>query len=703
MVARRFIWIALILSLAACKKPDAPYAVRGVMDLRNHHWEKEGPISLQGMWLFFWQEFLDPTSPLEGGSFIQAPGTWNEFKTESGKANGAGYATYALKILTAPNSDLALRIQYFDSSYRLYANGRFLAQAGIPGTYAEGSAPDRRPTTVRLMPHNGTIDLVIHVSNFAHRNGGFPRELILGSPADIELIRTHKIMLDLFMAGAIIMMGLYHLALFFLRRSDYSPLYFGLFCILIALRTDLVGERTIWGLTGSFGSFALSHRIEYATFYLSVPLFFAYTRSLFPDSYFRKDILLAAASIFGSATLLTFFVESYTYTQWLWIFQAALGLIGIYILVGVSKMVFVRRRGARVFVGTFVLLFAAAINDVLYSRRLIESGFFIALGLFVFIFTQAFLLSRLYAESFRRVEELAIDLTNSERRYRHLVEDSGEIILSLDPTGKILTSNKTSSKILGYSDISGRTLTSLVFEQGQSNVFLARHVMEERLASLIQTGRADEFPAHFKTAQGDLCELNVRLQRVNLEGGMTILANLAQKPLDLLARYCLEDHRHYVLFNSFHMGELLNQSLTAGLEARVSEEEQMLVRLALREMMINAIEHGNLGITFEEKTKATASGTLAELVSERLKNPYFSARKLHVRVDSGEDKIVFSIRDEGEGFDHRAMLERARQQSDDSGLYHGRGLRFALSFFDSVEYNATGNEVRLTRLFSENQ
>ena len=134
MVARRFIWIALILSLAACKKPDAPYAVRGVMDLRNHHWDKEGPISLQGTWLFFWQEFLDPTSPLEGGSFIQAPGMWNEFKTESGKANGAGYATYALKILTAPNSELALRIQYFDSSYRLYANGRFLAQAGIPGT-----------------------------------------------------------------------------------------------------------------------------------------------------------------------------------------------------------------------------------------------------------------------------------------------------------------------------------------------------------------------------------------------------------------------------------------------------------------------------------------------------------------------------------------------------------------------------------------
>ncbi|MCE9597266.1 MAG: ATP-binding protein, partial [Spirochaetia bacterium] len=156
---------------------------------------------------------------------------------------------------------------------------------------------------------------------------------------------------------------------------------------------------------------------------------------------------------------------------------------------------------------------------------------------------------------------------------------------------------------------------------------------------------------------------------------------------------------HYLLSNSFQMGELLNYSLTAGLESRVPEEEHMLVRLALREMMINAIEHGNLGITFAEKTAATQNNTLADLIQERLQNPHYATRKLHVKIDSDESRVQFTLRDEGEGFDHRAMVERARSANETDALYHGRGLRFALSFFNSVEYNERGNEVRLTRIF----
>lgn len=687
------------LLLLGCAQTLTPRAQEGILDLRNHDWSS-GPVSLAGEWKFYWKEFADPTSPGAPTGFISAPGKWNAFTTPGGKAGGQGYATYRLEIALGPGApQLSLRTLHFDSSSRIYVNGKLLEQVGQPGTSAQENIADRRPGVIQL-ERADRLDLLIHVANFEHRNGGFPRDMLIGPTAQIEKIRLRHLLRDLFLCGSLCMMALYHFALFALRSRDRAPLYFGLFCLLIAVRSDLVGERVISQLIFDSPQFALLHRIEYISFFLATPCFLAYTSNLFPGAIFRRGILIAVTIVFLAGSTFVLMAPSFIYTQTLFAFQIFMIAVGLYIMAGAVYLIIQKRIGARVFVGTFVIFFVSVINDILYSRSVVNSGFFVALGLFLFTFTQAFLLSRLYAESFRRVEELAIDLENSERRYRHLVEDSGEIILSLDDNGIILSSNQAAVRILGYSprELTGRKLSSLIFDAGPSNAFMARHLFEERLVELVKTDRAQEFPAHFSTAQSDVCELNVRLQRVALENGRAIIANLAQKPLDILARYCLEDHRHYLLSNSFQMGELLNHSLTAGLESRVPEEEHILVRLALREMMINAIEHGNLGITFAEKTRATENGTLGDLIQQRLQNPVYAGRKIHVKIDADESRVEFTIRDEGEGFDHKAMIERATRANETDSLYHGRGLRFALSFFNSVEYNEIGNEVRLTRL-----
>lgn len=689
--------IGLLVGLVFCgAPPSAPRAERGNLDLGNHHWDS-GPVALDGQWRFYWKEFIPADQPATDGPLVSVPGKWNDFASAEGKAGGRGYATYRLRVRLKNPPPLSLRVLHFDTNYRLYVNGQLLRTEGRPATSEDEARPDRHPLVLDL-PAADRLDLVIHVSNYHHRNGGFPRNLILGKREALHESRLHQILLDTFLCGGLVMMALYHFALYALRPKDVSPLYFAIFSVLVAVRTAVLGERVLVDVLLPDGWFLFTHKLEYLSFYLSAPVFFAYSRSLFPGPLFPRIAGILIAAVFGAGTAGVLLLPPFYYTQTVIFFQGLTILIGAHILVAIGGAVAARKKGARVFLATFLFLFLAAINDILYSRMILNTGFFLALALFLFIFTQAFLLSRLYAEAFRRVEELAVDLADSEQKYRHLVEDSGEIILSLAEDGTILSANQAIKQIMGYKPerVVGRKLVDLLYEQSHSNLFLARHIFEQRLLDLTPAAGNQEFPAHFKTVGADLCELNVRLQRVQLESGISIIANLAQKPMDVLARHCLKDSRLYSLNNSFSLADLLNYSVTAGFDTRLSDEDQMLMRLGLREVMINAIEHGNLAITFDEKSKATASGTLHELIQQRLSNPLYANRKLHLKVDADESRVEFTVRDEGSGFNHQAMVQRAGGPVDNHS-YHGRGLGFALASFDEVLFNETGNEVRLIK------
>jgi PAS domain S-box-containing protein len=687
---------AFCMSLASCAHPEGRLAVRGLLNLQDHNWST--PAALDGEWKFYWKQFIDPADPDADSSFVSVPGKWNDLETADGKAGGRGYASYRLRVLAGKTPPLALRVLHFDTNYRLYVNGLLLRTEGRPAETEEQARPDRRPLVLDL-PQAESLDIVIHVSNFHHRNGGFPRSLVLGQREPLHTARLNQILLEVFLCGGLVMMTLYHFALFALRPQDRSPLYFALFCLLVTVRTAVLGERVLVDLLLPADTFWLSHRMEYLSFYLSAPVFFAYSRSLFPGPYFPARSLAGFAIFFALGCAGVLVLPSFYYTQSVAVFQGVTILLGLHVLVSGVIAAIRGQRGARVFLATFLLLFLAAINDILYSRMVVNTGFFLGLALFLFIFTQAFLLSRLYADAFRRVEELAVDLSNSERKYRHLVEDSGEIILSLSEDGTVLSANQAMKRILGYRPdrIQGRKLGELLYEQSNSNLFLARHIFEQRLADLASSDGTQEFPAHFRTAGADLCELNVRLQRVALASGASIIANLAQKPLDVLARHCLKDSRLYSLHNSFSLADLLNYSVTAGFDTRLSDEDQMLMRLGLREVMINAIEHGNLAISFEEKDKATSAGTLQTLIQERLRNPIYANRKLHLKVDADETRVEFIVRDEGQGFNHREIMQRAAQAEQNAQALHGRGLLFALNCFDQVIFNESGNEVRLIK------
>lgn len=119
------------------------------------------------------------------------------------------------------------------------------------------------------------------------------------------------------------------------------------------------------------------------------------------------------------------------------------------------------------------------------------------------------------------------------------------------------------------------------------------------------------------------------------------------------------------------------------------------IRIGLSEIITNAIEHGNLNITNEEKHKTTEDGTFNELIEIRKKDPRYKDKKVYVDIDSDEKHIKIVVRDEGNGFD----ISKLPSPTDLDQLLklHGRGILIARAYFNEVTYNDKGNEVTLIR------
>jgi CheY-like chemotaxis protein len=111
----------------------------------------------------------------------------------------------------------------------------------------------------------------------------------------------------------------------------------------------------------------------------------------------------------------------------------------------------------------------------------------------------------------------------------------------------------------------------------------------------------------------------------------------------------------------------------------------------LSELMINAVEHGNLGITYPEKTQLVLSGTWETEVRNRLQLPENKKKFATLTFESDHENIVISIRDQGKGFAWQEYIEFNPLRMTDP---HGRGIAMAknMSFVD-MEYRDNGREV----------
>ncbi|WP_237152690.1 ATP-binding protein [Oryzibacter oryziterrae] len=114
------------------------------------------------------------------------------------------------------------------------------------------------------------------------------------------------------------------------------------------------------------------------------------------------------------------------------------------------------------------------------------------------------------------------------------------------------------------------------------------------------------------------------------------------------------------------------------------------VSTGIWELLANAIEHGNLEISFAEKSDLLLSGQLSEEIERRLGDPAFRDRYARVEFHRTRRSIRLRVADDGPGFDALAFLG----SEPDMTRPNGRGIFIADRFsFHRLRYLGKGNVV----------
>jgi len=123
------------------------------------------------------------------------------------------------------------------------------------------------------------------------------------------------------------------------------------------------------------------------------------------------------------------------------------------------------------------------------------------------------------------------------------------------------------------------------------------------------------------------------------------------------------------------------------------ESERLRIGIALEEVLLNAMFHGNLELS--SALREDDKPTYHETARRRAKEPPFSDRRIFLGALLSPAGAQFTIRDEGPGFNPRDLPD----PTDPANLHRvsGRGLLLMHTFMDGVAFNDSGNEVRLTK------
>jgi len=531
--------------------------------------------------------------------------------------------------------------------------------------------------------------------------------------------------------------GLYHIFLFIKRTREKYNLFYGLFSMTLFVYL-LSRTHTVYSLIGDTTQIT---RMELVSLYMLLPSIMYFFDSLFKNRIRR--VTKVYRTFCGIFACLSLFVPLHTLLDLLFVWQITALLILPYLVIYVlgsefvseTKKCFLARRhkyavwsfvtsvfyvftssvSGNLIIGLFVTV-VCAIYDILDSIYFNSGIALMKYGFMVFVVAITLILAKRFQNLFSQVEDLNVtlqqnidDLNNanekitlSEAKYRLLVEGSQDIIFTLDEDLKFLNANSAIRNILKMDpeEIHGSEFLRIVKEDSES-ISMTRRYVQEQLAEFSGHGKPIQFRVQLFTPNMiEPREMQIRFEYIAREGKKEILGKASSVVDDSLVKYFVTENTHYEIQNYLFAAEEISYRLTENIVKYMEPKETKTLRVALREIIINSIEHGNLEITFEDKSRGTMNGTYFEFIGQRQNDPRFKNRKVEIHYSLGPEKVVYEIRDDGKGFDYeRVMSSQMLIQANEEMLAHGRGLSMAKNMFDSVTFDNNGSKVTLVKYF----
>ncbi len=540
--------------------------------------------------------------------------------------------------------------------------------------------------------------------------------------------------------GLYLFIGLYHLFMFLVRKSDRHNLFYGLFSldlgIYLFMRTTTV---TLFGIDSDVVS-----RVELVTLSFILPLVAAFLEMLNETRIKRITLWYGA---FCSLIALGELVMPMPFGENLLLIWQFSGLVMAFYIFGVDilgrflsdgRRRWKRERGTeggrslgkiylkalmRTPIGNLViggaLLFLTGLFDIVDAMVMQWDLLLTKYGFFLFTMGTALILAnrlgflhdrlgglnRTLEERIRVLTETGVRLSASESRYRSLFEGSSEPVALLTANLDFIEGNRAANELFGLDRPRASTggapfnLCETVYAERREGT-LPVEFLRAAARSLKDKVGPTEIILRIKAPVGDPRPCTLRLERIDAFERKEILLRVIPEEKDALADAFVEARERFDVESSLTAADRVCRRATAYLATYAGLDESRFLAGCLREIVVNAVEHGNLQITFDEKTESMSSGRYFELLQERRTDPRFHSRKVVVEYSLSSARATFRVTDEGDGFDYRRFMQEDGAPSA-ALLEHGRGLFITMSAFDKVLFNDKGNQVTLVKYFAK--
>ncbi|HTL83008.1 MAG TPA: 7TM-DISM domain-containing protein [Bacteroidia bacterium] len=441
--------------------PDAP-AQHAAFDLGKTDWKDHPVVSLDQQWEFYWNQFVSPSDLANDSTLhpdlLVAPSSWNDLVVNGKKCGSYGYATYRITLTGLPAQQLSLDVFSMQTACRIFVNGVEVTHSGSVGTDAEKSLPMTRDLEFSIPENAKQAEIIIQVSNFHHRKGGFVRAPVIGPSEEIAKEHLLIYVLDATESAALAIIGLFLLALFIFRRKDLSVLYFSLFCITLSLRPIIsINYLLATLLPGISWGFML--KLEYLGVLFPSLFMTLYIKELFPRQ-LPSFIVKIFSAVFIIKILITLLFPPSVFS---WLVLPILVFIpfGIIVLtIVIIRAVMARVEGANYAGIGIIILFTGLILKVLSYAGIIREMTVLITALDIgFIFMMSLILGSRFSIQFVKVEllqvktqrqshEITLQKQQVEKQKEILEEKNKEILDSIHYAKRIQDSLLPSEKYI---------------------------------------------------------------------------------------------------------------------------------------------------------------------------------------------------------------------------------------------------------------
>jgi diguanylate cyclase (GGDEF)-like protein len=420
--ARCSAFMLLFLSAFFCGCADRhfaqPKAQKGVLDLRDWDFGKNGTVNLDGEWEFYWDRLIPPVifssskAPVRG-TFITVPRPWNRGTVNGRELPPLGSATYRLTILMPPNDripdDIQLKISSIYSAYTCWINESLFITNGTISGKKEGFVGSMEPQICAISSMNDKVVITICAANqFFSIAGGINGHMILGKSGDILSASQRDLFFYIMSFGIFLILAVYHFWLWILKRSDRLYLIFSFICVLMALQSLFVSEKSISRIFIN-----IDLRTQYQLWYLVFgifPLAAMFYKEIFPDET-NTAVNRIITTVFSACILLDIVLPSEIFTGLaVYFYAAGLAVIAYIYLINI-KAVIRRRNFAKLFLLGLLIPSITGIHDVLHAMNLIETKFITPFGFLALMILESYLISLKLFRSFHEVQVLTEKLT----------------------------------------------------------------------------------------------------------------------------------------------------------------------------------------------------------------------------------------------------------------------------------------------------